>query len=189
MEGINKQLEIIEKMVSKYGNSPELNNIIYKLKEKLEKMEDIQKQIESLGKAQESLSQLKFNEEDFENACYNDNIDDLREVLHMFSNPFSEESEESFRDMKEDPFDEDDTEEENGHIRALIESFEVDKICGVIPKFVYEMCNNDPSRPITIMDSNHKLLYDIKSGDTGRKITILANIPNEKRKHWTYELV
>ena len=42
MEGINKQLEIIEKM------------------------EDIQKQIESLRK--KSLSQLKFNDEDFENA-------------------------------------------------------------------------------------------------------------------------
>ena len=107
----------------------------------------------------------------------------------MFSNPFSEESEESFRDMKEDPFEEDNTEEKNGHIRALIESFEVDKIRGVIPKFVYEMCNNDPSHPITIMDSNHKLLYNIKSGDTGKKITILANIPNENIKHWTYEVV
>lgn len=188
MDGIKAQLEIIENMVLQYENMAELDNIITKLREKLGEMKERQKQIESLKRAQESLFQSKFDEEDFEAACYEDNVNDLREALKIFSYPFSEESKESFRDMKENPVDEDDTEEEAEKLKKLMESFEIDDVFGVIPKFVYEM-NNNPGHPITMIDSNGDLLYNIKAQNNRRKIKIQCNIPDEMVKHWTYDVI
>ena len=112
------------------------------------------------------------------NAFYTDFIENLKEILPLFSDPFGKETIDEMKSLKE-----------------IIKIQDPVIGTGYTPLDVFTFLSHEPSYNIRIKNRFGDILFEIQGSDTfhsGRYIVLKASMPNftsENRKPWTYDYV